>query len=144
MSPSSGGERAWMRKVWRSPLQIYTLKAYTTWNLKNYDFKKYNFFFWGDKFSRSDVGFCGVYHIISVSINLAALPPNLQGGATVKEKHTETAWVNKVLHCKTQAKLSSGWSWKLKLCPARLRGEVREIASNFRQHNGCWNRLCVV
>ena len=43
----------------------------------------------GEPFSISHCGFCGVY--ISVSINLAALPPNLQGGATVTEQLIETA-----------------------------------------------------
>ena len=62
-----------------------------TWNLKNDVFNKYDFF-WGIHFQGQMLVFV-VY--ISVSINLAALPPNFQGGATVKEKHTETAWVNK-------------------------------------------------
>ena len=48
-------------------------------------------FLLGDPFSRSDVVFCGVYQYIGVSTNLTALPQNWQGGATVKEKHTENS-----------------------------------------------------
>ena len=72
---------------WRKGLDEKSLEKSTsnlhpkslTWNLKNYDFKKYNFFFWGDNFSIGQMLVFVGYISVSIVIDLAALPPHLQG-----------------------------------------------------------------
>ena len=103
MSPSSGEWKGLDEKSLEKSTSNLHPKS-LTWNLKNYDFKKYNFFFWGDNFSIGQMLVFVGYISVSIVIDLAALPPHLQGRCYRQWKTHRNSMSEHSFCFKTQAK----------------------------------------